>query len=186
MFLVFDTETTGLPRSFSASITDLDNWPRVVQLAWQLYDANGNLSQDENFIILPDGFTIPEAAAKIHGITTERAICEGVPLERALLGFAGALKSARVLVAHNIEFDTPIVQAEFLRLRLPPAFGAQTRVCTMKSSTKFCGKWPKLAQLHSKLFGCDFEGAHDAKVDVAICAKCFFELRKRGIIDTRS
>ena len=27
MYLIFDTETTGLPKNFKAPITDTDNWP---------------------------------------------------------------------------------------------------------------------------------------------------------------
>ncbi|MCU0370607.1 MAG: 3'-5' exonuclease, partial [Bacteroidales bacterium] len=71
MFLIYDTETTGLPRNFEAPVTDLENWPRVVQLAWQLHDAEGNMLEAKEFLIRPDHFTIPYNAAKVHGITTE-------------------------------------------------------------------------------------------------------------------
>jgi len=43
MFLIFDTETTGLPKSDNAPIEQLDNWPHVVQIAWQLHDKTGQL-----------------------------------------------------------------------------------------------------------------------------------------------
>jgi DNA polymerase-3 subunit alpha len=59
MFLIFDTETTGLPRSYSAPLTDFDNWPRMVQVAWQLHDAQGNLINSNSIIIKPEGYTIP-------------------------------------------------------------------------------------------------------------------------------
>lgn len=59
MFLIFDTETTGLPRNWNAPLTDFDNWPRVVQLAWQIHDADGVLIEVANHIIKPEGFTIP-------------------------------------------------------------------------------------------------------------------------------
>ena len=42
MYLFFDTETTGLPKNWKAPITDLENWPRLVQLAWLVYDNIGN------------------------------------------------------------------------------------------------------------------------------------------------
>jgi DNA polymerase-3 subunit alpha len=38
MYLIFDTETTGLPKRWDAPITDTDNWPRCIQIAWQLHD----------------------------------------------------------------------------------------------------------------------------------------------------
>ena len=43
MFLIFDTETTGLPKKWNAPISDSANWPRCIQLAWQLHDNNGKL-----------------------------------------------------------------------------------------------------------------------------------------------
>ena len=43
MFLIFDTETTGLPKDFSAPISDTQNWPRCIQLAWQLHNSLGEL-----------------------------------------------------------------------------------------------------------------------------------------------
>ena len=77
MYLIFDTETTGIPHNKTAPITDLDNWPRVVQLAWQLHDAKGKLISRQNLIIQPDGFDIPFKAEQIHGISTRRAQEEG-------------------------------------------------------------------------------------------------------------
>ena len=59
MYLIFDTETTGIPHNKTAPITDLDNWPRVVQLAWQLHDQKGRLLSQHNYIIKPEGFDIP-------------------------------------------------------------------------------------------------------------------------------
>ena len=60
MFLIFDTETTGLPKDWNAPITDLDNWPRVVQLAWQIHDSEGKLIEVQDYIVYPDGFDIPK------------------------------------------------------------------------------------------------------------------------------
>ena len=47
MYLIFDTETTGLPKKFNVPISDLDNWPRCVQIAWQLHDYDGSLIEHE-------------------------------------------------------------------------------------------------------------------------------------------
>ena len=74
MYLFFDTETTGLPRNWKAPVSDLNNWPRLVQLAFLYYDNNGNKISSGDFIIKPEGFTIPTDVSRIHGITTERSI----------------------------------------------------------------------------------------------------------------
>ena len=51
MYLFFDTETTGLPKNWKAPVTDVNNWPRMVQLAWETYDVQGNLLARNNHII---------------------------------------------------------------------------------------------------------------------------------------
>jgi DNA polymerase-3 subunit alpha len=88
MFLIFDTETTGLPKKWKAPITDFENWPRLVQLAWQCHDLKGNLLFAKNHVIKPDGFTIPSDVVNIHGISNETAIEKGIPLKEALLDFS--------------------------------------------------------------------------------------------------
>ncbi len=189
MYLFFDTETTGLPKNWKAPLTDLDNWPRMVQLAYFLADADGNKILAGDFIIKPEGFTIPEEVVRIHGITTERANKEGVALGPVLQGFQAAMDRAQYLVAHNMSFDEKIVGAEFLRNGMPDSLPAKKRVCTMHSSTDYCAipgpygnKWPKLLELHTKLFKAGFESAHNAAADVAAMVKCFWELKRLGVI----
>ena len=84
MYLFFDTETTGLPRTYRASIKDLENWPRVVQLAWLMYSNSGKLLSENDYIIKPEGFMIPKEATKIHGITTKKALADGNDLSLVL------------------------------------------------------------------------------------------------------
>ncbi len=189
MYLFFDTETTGLPRNWKAPVTDLANWPRMIQLAYFLADAEGNKISGGDFIIKPAGFTIPEEAARIHGISTERALKEGKDLKTVLWDFQAAILKAKCLVAHNMSFDEKIVGAEFLRNGLPDTLPAKTRICTMHSSTDYCAipgprgfKWPKLIELHSKLFHTGFEEAHNAAADVTAMIKCFWELKRLGVI----
>lgn len=189
MYLFFDTETTGLPKNWKAPLEDLTNWPRLVQLAWLLYDKSGNMIAAKDYIIQPNGFTIPAEASKVHGISTERAISEGMPLQFVLMEFEKDIRRSEFLVAHNMSFDEKIVGAEFLRLHLPNIVANKQRICTMQKATNFCAipgpygyKWPKLSELHIKLFNRDFEEAHNAAVDISATAKCFWELKRIGII----
>src|ERR1700687_2923769 len=115
MYLFFDTETTGLPLNWKAPVSDLNNWPRLVQLAYLFYDRNGNKITGGDFIIKPEGFIIPKDASRIHGISTERANKEGKPLQTVLDEFQGLIDEAEYLVAHNMSFDEKIMGAEFLR-----------------------------------------------------------------------
>src|SRR5210317_712108 len=118
MFLIFDTETTGLPNNYKAPISDTDNWPRMVQLSWQLHDDQGDLLEVKDFIVKPEGFDIPFNATKIHGISTKRAQEEWHELNFVLEEFNKALEKAKFNVGHNIEFDLNIVGCEFYRAKI--------------------------------------------------------------------
>jgi len=189
MYLFFDTETTGLPRNWKAPVTDLNNWPRLVQLAYLLYDKDGNRIAGGDFIIKPEGFTIPTEASKIHGISTERTMNEGHAISSVLQQFDSLIKQTQYLVAHNIAFDEKIMGAEFLRMKMSNSIAPKSKICTMEKTTNFCAikgpygyRWPKLSELHYKLFGTGFEEAHNAKVDINATSKCFWELKRIGII----
>ena len=192
MFLIYDTETTGLPRDWKAPLTDSDNWPRLVQLAWQLHDAKGTLISRGNHIVKPDGFTIPFTSAKIHGITTERAEADGIPLSEVLAAFDVDLARAQYVMGHNIEFDVNIVGAEYHRLTQDlEKLTSKPVIDSKNEATEFCAipggrggrfKWPTLTELHVKLFDHGFGEAHDAAYDVDATAKCFFELCRLRVI----
>jgi DNA polymerase III subunit epsilon len=188
----FDTETTGLPRRWDVPLTPatLDNWPRMVQFAWILCDDAGNEIAAANRIVRPQGYAIPDAASRIHGITNERALAEGLPLADVVAEALPHLDQATHLVAHNVSFDHAILGAECLRLGHPLPFGKKPLRCTMKESTAYCKlpgrygdyKFPSLAELHKKLFGKPHPEAHDARADVLACQAAYFELRLRGIL----
>jgi len=189
MYLFFDTETTGLPRNYKAPLTNSSNWPRLVQHAWIITDEAGAELEKHEYIIKPEDFTIPYQATKLHGITTEQANTEGILLEIVLREFVSALNEAEVLVAHNFNFDSKILGAEFVRKKMKSPLFNKPHICTMKSTTNFCNipgpygyKWPTLTELHLKLFGTDFKEAHNAIVDVKACAKCFFQLKKLSVL----
>ncbi len=192
MYLIFDTETTGLPHNKTAPITDLDNWPRLVQLAWQLHDGFGNLLSQKSYIIRPEGFDIPFKAEKIHGISTRRANEEGIAIEEVFIQFLADLDQTKLLIGHNIEFDINIIGAEFIRSKITPDyFLSLQKLDTGLSSIEFCQlkgglggklKMPRLSELYQKLFNTNFEDAHDAGYDVSATAKCFFGLIEKRIV----
>ncbi len=186
MYLIYDTETTGLPQNYNAPLSDSDNWPRCVQIAWQLHDGKGKLLDAQNHIVKPEGYDIPYNAEKVHGISTERAQKEGKPLIEVLEAFQEILKRTDVVVGHNISFDINIMGAELLRKELSEKELISKQIIDTKDeSTNFCAipggrggkfKWPTLTELHTKLFGKGFGDAHDAAYDVDATAKCFFGL----------
>ena len=189
MYLFVDTETAGLPRRWKAPVTAINNWPRMVQIAWLLYDNDGNLVAAKDDIVIPVGFTIPRKTVAIHGISTARALKEGKDLDIVLKDFAAVLDKATHVVAHNLAFDEKIIGAEFIRAGMKTTLFKKKRICTMKATTTFCRipgafgyKWPTLSELHYAIFETDFKEAHNAKADIEATAKCFWALKARGVL----
>ena len=118
MYLIFDTETTGLPKKWNAPVSDIDNWPRCVQLAWQVHDSFGNCIENKDFLIKPDGYNIPFDSEKIHGISTELAEKDGYVLLDVLKLFNEAVKKSKFVIGHNVKFDLNIMGCEFYRENL--------------------------------------------------------------------
>ncbi|MCA0930964.1 DNA polymerase III subunit alpha [Lutimonas saemankumensis] len=190
MYLIFDTETTGLPKNWNAPVTDVDNWPRCVQIAWQLHDAMGNMISHEDYLIIPQNYKIPYDAEQIHGISTDLAMQNGKPLKEVLELFNLALSKTKFVIGQNLNFDLNIMGCEFYRL------GVETNLnsipvldtCTEKTALlceipggrygKF--KLPTLTELHEKLFNEPFQEAHNATADVEATTRCFLELIRGG------
>lgn len=187
--MIFDTETAGIPDDYNAPHSDIENWPRMVQLAWESFDTHERRIGANSHVIRPDGFKIPKDAESVHGISTATAKRIGKPVADVLDEFLEALAESSILVAHNLNFDTGILGAEFYRVGIKRPFRHLAQICTMRETTDFCAlpgpygsKWPKLDELHHKLFKKKVTKSHDAGADTATCAKCFFELKRLGII----
>ena len=193
MYLVFDVETTGLPLNYKAPLTDFNNWPRMVQIAWQIHDVKGELIEVKNYIVKPEGYTIPYNSEKIHGISTKRALETGLSLREVLLFFKDALEKVKYIVGHNISFDNSIVGCEFLRSDMSNLLLDKESIDTKEESTDYCQlpggrggkyKWPNLSELYNKLFNDSFAEAHNASADVEATTRCFLELIRLEIIST--
>lgn len=189
MIMFFDTETNGLPKNWKAAMQEIDNWPRVIQLAWQVCTNSGEVVSEMKKLISPDGWSIPNEKFWIdNGYSTESNTEYGVPMESILKDFISDYNTCDHLVAHNIAFDHPVLGAEMIRYN-HKASVKLNKICTMQESIELCKlpgrygyKFPKLEELHQYLFGEGFDGAHDAMADVNACRRCFFELIKHGII----
>ena len=193
MFLIFDTETTGLPLDKNAPLTNFDNWPRMVQIAWQIHDAEGKFVKAENHIVKPEGFIIPINASMVHGISTEHALNVGENLNDVLDIFLENLKDVKYIVGHNVSFDLNVTACEYLRVKGINPFRGMNIIdtCTEKTAD-FCKlsggpgrkfKKPKLAEIHQLLFNEGFDMAHNASADVEATARVFLELVRINVIN---
>lgn len=186
MYLIFDTETTGLPKRWDAPITDTNNWPRCVQIAWQLHDDMGKIIEHQDYLIKPEGYNIPYDAERIHGISTELALEQGIALQEVLEKFNIALSKTKFIVGQNLGFDINIMGCELHRMGIDSPMGSMPVLDTCTEVTasllKLPGgrggkfKLPTLTELHSYLFQVPFAEAHNATADVEATSRCFLEL----------
>ena len=193
MFLVFDTETTGLPKKWNAPVSDSNNWPRCIQLAWQLHDAKGDLISNHSYLIKPENFTIPFEAEKIHGISTDLALETGKNLTEVLELFIKDYNKSGFLVGHNVKFDINIIGAELFRVGHPIDITKKDVLDTcselIAQVTKLPGgrggkyKYPTLIEIYSILFQEKFNEAHNASADVEATSRVFFELVRKSVFN---
>ena len=213
--LVFDTETTGLPKTQIIGPSTLHLWPHVVQFSYIIFDTDSNkiVKIKDSIIKVPDGFTISEETAKIHGITTEISLTQGVSLQPVIEEFFADLYNVDHIVGHNISFDLNMVKAELHRLILE-CFNVDEVTkfheyitflnmsnkfyCTMQETIELCAielkdkfgrpykKFPKLVELYQKMFGVTPRGLHNSLIDVIVCLRCFIKLKYDVDIVNRS
>lgn len=197
MITFFDTETNGLPKNWKLPMSAVNNWPRVIQLAWTICENDGKVVRSEEILIKPDHWVIPKDKFWLdHGFSTEKSEADGYEMEEVLKMFTNDIMESEYMVAHNMAFDRPVVGAEMIR------YGIKAKkipaICTMTDAAiiNFCAiphkiqrnayskdyKWPKLEELHMKLFGVDFNDKHQAGGDVAALKDCFFKLVADGIL----
>ena len=196
LYLIFDTETTGLPKNYKAPVSDSENWPRAVQISWQLHNHKGALIDHQDFLIKPEGFDIPFLSEKIHGISTALAMKEGRELSQVLNAFEETVLKTDFVVGQNIDFDLNIMGAEFYRMGirttllekkiLDTCTERTANLCQLTGGRGGKFKLPTLSELHQRLFETTFEEAHNASADVEATARCFFELIRIGEFDAAS
>lgn len=206
-FLVFDTETTGLPKTRFISPFTLHQWPHIVQFSYIIYDSSlNNIVESKDYIIkVPESILIPDDSSKIHGITNQISLDKGVPINDVLSEFFHDLREVDTLIGHNIEFDVNMVKVELLRLINKNSLAEeQSKLykydlhfltnfknisCTLKDSIQLCNiqsidkygkpylKYPKLVELHEKLFNQCPSNLHNSFNDILVTLRCFMKLK---------
>ncbi|MGM9475655.1 3'-5' exonuclease [Pedobacter sp. GSP4] len=180
-FLVVDTETSGLPKSWSAPYSKEKNWPHIVQIAWIIYDKNHQEVKRENHYIKNTDFTIDKAAQKIHKITPEYLQQHGESKEKVLLQFYSDVKNYQpLIIGHFIELDYHMVNVELYRIGKEHLFKDLPFFCTMKASADYITNSVishlKLDKFYTILFNEVPENMHNALADALNAAKIFFHL----------
>lgn len=189
LILVYDTETTGIPLWNDPS--EDPRQPRIVELAASLIDTDTRVEVARfDCIVKPDGWEVPDEAAAIHGITTERALSEGIPEREMLDRFVDMWRNCNMRVGHNVNFDDRMFRIALKRAHgaesvLSEEFKAGPKLCTMWETTPLCKipgrfagkfKWLKLSEAYAHFFGREFDGAHSARGDVDATIAVYFAI----------
>lgn len=190
-FLVVDTETSGLPKNWTAPYSKEKNWPYIVQIAWIIYDQSYREIKRENHYIKNTNFTIDKAALKIHKITPEYLHEHGENKETVMLKFSADIEKYKPLViGHFIELDYHMVNVELYRIGKENIFKNLAFFCTMKASAPYITNTVishlKLDKFYTILFNEVPENIHNALSDTVNTAKIFFHLLKTGKISLTS
>ena len=186
-YIILAIETNGLPYDWDAPVQYIDNWPEIIEIAWQLFDDERNLINERSLIVKPNDCEISEEIEVLTGITLENIHKNGIPPPIAFKELSKALQTfSPILVSHNCEFVTKVIAANCLRYDLNYSILFDEQVCTMKESIYFCElpnlKYPKLSELSEALFSEKTENSHIALFDVQVIARAFFKLQDIGVI----
>lgn len=186
--LVFDTETTGLPKGKNPSIYKTELWPHIIQLSYIVYcsDENNLLTVEDDYIKISDDVIIEEASQAIHQISRDKLNKDGISIDEALNKFNNWAEKCDLLVGHNVSFDKRMVIVEGIRNKI--RMDIQYTYCTMKQSTEICKierefpdgtkyfKYPSLTELYKHLFNKIPKNTHNALIDILICMRCFCKI----------
>jgi DNA polymerase III epsilon subunit-like protein len=184
-----DVETNGLPIDHEAPVSELDNWPRIVQIAYKISES-GNDVLSRSLYIKPDGFDLGESE-KVHQLSLSFLMRYGFDLDIVLDMMMSDFQNIDYFCAHNWDFDSKVLGSELIRSGRPNILANVTGHCTMKDTVEFCAipskkkeglKYPRLQELHEKLFGYKFEKSHNAFFDVEATGRCFWELTRLGVL----
>ena len=199
LILCFDTETTGLPQGRHISIYETEKWPHIVQLSFMVYDTEKKevVQEYDEIIKIAENVELTPKSVEIHGITRDVIEKRGIPIEKALYAFKCALRTSDCSIGHNLSFDKRLLIVESIRNKGFDAndnsvvqFRFNKEFCTMLNSVDVCKikmfrkdgsgsfyyKYPTLLELHEHLFQTKPHNAHDSKVDVIVCLRCYCKL----------
>ncbi|HLP22947.1 MAG TPA: exonuclease domain-containing protein [Microbacteriaceae bacterium] len=171
--IVFDTETTGV---------DVRR-DRIVSAHIGRLSPSGELSWRADWIIDP-GVPIPEGAAAVHGITTERAQAEGENAASAVAAIISTLtehsQDGSPLVAYNASYDLTLLAHEAERYgleRFEPRVVIDPLIIDKAVDRYRKGKRTLTAAC--EVYGVPLEDAHEASADAVAAGRLALALFDR-------
>ena len=185
---VFDTETTWF---INKKDPCLEAQPKIIQFAGIFWDLEDWIFKEEKRvdILINPKMPIPFESSKVHHLY-DIDVKNAPFIEDKIDEIMSYINDSDAIIWHNIEYDEDMIKIELKRLNQEYRYQPKQVICTMKNTVDFCAikwnwerfKYPKLWELHKKLFDEYFIWAHDAMTDVEATLRCFVELAKTWII----
>jgi DNA polymerase III epsilon subunit-like protein len=165
---------------------------RIVQFAVG-YVGGGEPTQMYSEIVNP-GVEIPDGAAGVHGITTERARAEGIPTPEAIgvivMYIGRAIEQGWPLVGFNLgRFDLTIIDRECRRNALTPPDWDRARVVDVFVLWKWADRFRRGSRNLAaccEAYGVELGDAHDAGADALASARlAWVMMHKADLVQRR-
>lgn len=157
-FGVYDVETTGL---LKASTAPLSAQPQIIEFGLMIVE-NGTPVQEYNQLIDP-GVPLPAEIVKITGI--HDADLRGQPkFADVAEDIFGMLRSLDGIIAHNMPFDSGMLNNECARLGRVAHWPARV-VCSVEEFKHMFGRRMRLIELYQTILGKELAQTHRAIED---------------------
>jgi DNA polymerase III epsilon subunit-like protein len=186
--LVFDTETTGLPKNRPVEHPEQ---PWVIQLGAVFFDlASDRFEHTINTLVIPpDNAEIDRekfaGAERVHGISLDMIYANGRSSQSVYRELRDLASEADIIAAYNLDFDEKLIKFSSYRTHpsfiLNPVLRTPTEVshhCIMNQTKDYykSPKWLKLNDVYQRITGDQIVDAHDALADAVAAAVVFKEI----------
>ncbi|HMP29124.1 MAG TPA: hypothetical protein PKD85_05975 [Saprospiraceae bacterium] len=191
MYLIFDVSGTEKPKEYKANFSDIHLWPKLVHVSWILLDKDLKPIEDFDYIVNKEDRAYSSAVMNFAKIDDEDIEKKGKPILEILEKFNESLEKCNYVIAHNININSNILAAEYLRNTVDVKIFKKESICIMhegtyitKLPTKYgTFKWPSLVELHAALFNSTFTPPNNARADVIASARCFIKMMRAGHLE---
>lgn len=158
--IIFDTETTGLPKHPRAKMTVQ---PRIIEFGAVLVDECGAVCGELNLLANP-GEKLEAIITKITGLTDEDLAVEP-PFREILPEIRAFFERADMMIAHNLPFDAYLLELELQRLGIDDFPWPKFSICTVQENFEEYGYRPKMLELYEDTLGVPLHQTHRASDD---------------------
>jgi len=195
MYLIFDIATTQEKQILEAKEVYDREWPRLIQIAWTVFDQNYKHIDFQAYYIKPEQFTIANGSILSPRISQATLEQRGLPINIILNKIFDAFEQNEYWIAHDIDYNLDVIeyellQEDFLMAEWVELAESKNILCTQnddrvvkyfnKKLDPGSGRLPKLDELYYELFNEKLKVSFNAEIDVLSIAKCFWELVNRN------